>query len=61
MACRRTDLASGSTNLTGRYALSKDLALEGRINNLFDKAYETVDGYGTLGINAFVGIRYQPK
>ena len=48
-------------NLTGRYALSKDLALEGRINNLFDKAYETVDGYGTLGINAFVGIRYQPK
>lgn len=47
-------------NLTARYALSKELSIEGRINNLFDKNYETVHGY-TAGFNAFVGVRYQPK
>ena len=48
-------------NLTARYALSKELSIEGRINNLFDKNYETVHGYNTAGFNAFVGVRYQPK
>ena len=48
-------------NLTARYALSKELSIEGRINNLFDKNYETVHGYNTAGFDAFVGVRYQPK
>lgn len=48
-------------NLTGRYLIGKDWAIEGRVNNLFDRRYETVLGYGTLGLNAFVGIRYSPK
>ena len=51
----------GFVNLTARYELSKELSIEGRINNLFDKNYETVRGYNTAGINAFVGMRYQPK
>ena len=51
----------GLVNLTARYALGKDLSLEGRINNLFDKNYETVSGYNTAGFNAFIGLRYQPK
>ncbi len=51
----------GLVNLTGRYAISKTLAVEGRINNLFDKDYELVQGYNTPGFNAFVGIRYTPK
>ncbi len=50
----------GLVNLSARYAVAKNLAIEGRINNLFDKDYETVRGYGTLGFNAFVGVRYTP-
>lgn len=51
----------GLVNLTARYAFSKTLALEARVNNVFDKQYELVRGYGTPGINAFVGIRYTPR
>ena len=51
----------GLVNLTASYALGKDLSLEGRINNLFDKNYETVSGYNTAGFNAFIGLRYQPR
>lgn len=51
----------GLLNLTGRYAINPQLAIEGRINNLFDKEYETVLGYGTPGLNAFVGLRYTPQ
>lgn len=51
----------GLVNLTGRYAINKELAIEGRINNLFDKDYELVRGYATAGINAFIGLRYTPK
>ena len=49
------------TNLTGRYAITKELAIEGRINNVFDTQYETALGYGTFGRNAFIGLRYSPK
>jgi len=51
-------------NLTGSYAIRRDLALEGRINNLFNEKYETALDYmnkypyGTPGFNAFAGIRY---
>lgn len=51
-------------NLTGSYAIRRDLTLEGRINNLFNEKYETTLDYmnqyafGTPGFNAFVGIRY---
>ena len=48
----------GLVNLTGRYAINKSLSIEGRINNLFDKNYETVRHYNTAGLNAFVGLRY---
>jgi vitamin B12 transporter len=51
----------GLVNLTARYAINGELSLEGRINNLFDKNYETVSGYNTPGFNAFVGLRFQPK
>lgn len=49
------------SNLVGRYAINRELAIEGRINNLFDKEYETALGYGTFGRNAFIGVRYSPK
>ena len=49
------------TNLTASYRLDKDVSLFARINNVFDKQYELVRYYGTSGLNALVGLRYQPK
>ncbi|MDR3221411.1 MAG: TonB-dependent receptor [Candidatus Accumulibacter sp.] len=48
-------------NLTASYDLGHDLRIEGRLNNLFDKKYETVRYYNTEGFTAFVGLRYSPK
>ncbi|KAI5915578.1 TonB-dependent receptor [Thauera sp. 2A1] len=60
----------GLVNLTGRYAINRNLALEARVDNLFDREYELARAYGwsgpayvaydTPGLNAFVGIRYTP-
>ncbi|MDY0073286.1 MAG: TonB-dependent receptor [Thauera sp.] len=60
----------GLVNLTGRYAFNRNLALEARIDNLFDREYDLARGYAfggpgyvaydTPGITAFVGIRYTP-
>ncbi len=58
-------------NLTARYAVNKTVALEGRVNNLFDRDYElsradwlnhtSNNTYNTPGLNAFFGIRYTPE
>lgn len=50
----------GLVNLTAGRALDKDWSLQARVNNLFDKSYELAQGYGTPGVNVFVGVRYQP-
>lgn len=39
------------------YAINERLELYGRVENLFDANYQTVAGYGTLGRNAYVGVR----
>jgi vitamin B12 transporter len=39
------------------YPITEAIDLYGRVENLFDSAYETVLGYGNLGRNAHVGIR----
>jgi vitamin B12 transporter len=49
----------GLTNLMGRYHIDHHWQLEGRVENLFDKAYELADGYNTQDRIGFVGIRYQ--
>ncbi|MDR2189513.1 MAG: TonB-dependent receptor [Azonexus sp.] len=51
----------GLIDLTARYAINAELAVEARLNNLFDKRYETVLGYNTPGFNAFVGLRWHPR
>ena len=51
----------GVVNLFGRYPLSHDWSLEGRIDNLFNKDYELIRNYNTRGISAFLGIRYAPR
>ncbi len=48
-------------NLFGVWKVTRELALEGRINNLTDRNYSTVLGYETAGVNAFVGVRYTPQ
>ena len=49
------------TNLTANYRIDQNFSLFGRINNLFDRRYELIRDYGVAGVNALVGIRYQPK
>lgn len=48
-------------NLFGSYKIANDWRIEARINNVFDKEYETAWAYAQPGMNAFVGIRYNPK
>ncbi|MEW5943827.1 MAG: TonB-dependent receptor [Pseudomonadota bacterium] len=51
----------GIVNLTAGYALTKELTLRGRINNIFDKHYELVRDFNTPGANLFVSLHYQPR
>ena len=44
-------------DLGGSYEVSERLKLFARIENLFDKEYENVLGYGTYGAAAFGGVR----
>jgi vitamin B12 transporter len=44
-------------NLAASYQLSKHIEVFGRIDNLFDREYEAVLGYGTPGRSAYVGIK----
>ena len=43
--------------LGGSYRLSSRLEVTGRISNLFDRQYEEVFGYPSLGRTASIGIR----
>ena len=51
----------GMLNAYAKYALTHEWAVEGRVNNLLDKQYETAYGYNTPGANVFVGVRYAPR
>ncbi len=46
-------------NLTSSWELTDHLKLFGRIDNLFDKQYENVFGFGTPGLSAYAGIKAQ--
>lgn len=48
-------------NLYGAYQLGGGWSAFARINNLFDRDYETAADYATTGLNAFVGLRYTPQ
>lgn len=47
-------------NLTARYAISKSLSVFGRVENLFDRDYQTAYGYNQLPRGVFVGLSWQP-
>ena len=44
--------------LFSSYQVTEGLQVFSRIDNVFDKEYEEVDGYPALGMNANAGIRY---
>jgi vitamin B12 transporter len=63
---RRPDagrLLGGATvvDLTASYRVSPQLKVFGRIENLFDRRYETIYGYRQAARGAFVGLTWQPK
>jgi vitamin B12 transporter len=45
-----------NTNLD--YALTDNLSLNGKIDNVFDTNYETTDGYSTFGQSFYIGLKY---
>lgn len=44
-------------NLNAAYALSEQLTLTARVENLFDELYQQVLDYGEVGLSGYVGIR----
>ena len=44
-------------DLRASYPLRPGLELYGRIENLFDRAYETAFSYGALGRAGYAGVR----
>jgi vitamin B12 transporter len=50
----------GIVNLAARHMLQKTLSLEARLENIFDKPYQVIDGFNTPGRSVFVTLRYRP-
>lgn len=48
-------------NLTSRFALSPELALTARVENLLDRQYQTAYGYNQSGRAAYVGLVWAQK
>lgn len=51
----------GTVDVHARYALAPDWALQLRVNNLGDKAYETAYGYNQPGRTAYLTLNWSPK
>jgi Outer membrane cobalamin receptor protein len=62
---RTFDSASGTATLDAywlfdvraQWPITKGLMLQGRVENLADKSYQTARGYGTLGRTFYLGVR----
>ncbi len=51
----------GVVDLAIRHRLTRDWEVGGRVNNLFDKRYQTVDTFNELGRNALFTLAYRPQ
>ena len=51
----------GLLNLRARYRLARDWQVQGRVENLFDKDYQTVANYNSPGRSYFMGVSYEPS
>jgi vitamin B12 transporter len=68
-ASERYDNVANTTYLGGfgtldahvDYALSKDWAVQARVNNLGDKVYQTANGYNQQGRAAYLTLRWAPR
>lgn len=49
----------GIVNLAAHCRLGDSLLLEARLENIFDKEYQLIDGFNTPGRSAFVTLRYR--
>ena len=49
------------TNLTGSYNISKEMSIQGRVENLFNKQYALVNTYNTQDRSLFVSIAYKTR
>ena len=45
-------------NIYANYHINNQWSLTARVNNIFDRQYETINDYGALGSNAFFSMRY---
>jgi len=60
--CRKPeDLSYVLANLNGRYKVSKEVSLYGRIENLFDRDYQTVYGYNQAPFGVFAGVEWRNR
>ena len=58
----KTPFASYTTlDLQAEYAVSRDWALQAKLNNVSDRAYETALGYNQPGRQFLVTLRYTPQ
>ncbi len=48
-------------NLASQWQMAEQLSLFARVENLLDKEYQEVFGYGTPGIGGYAGLRWQAK
>ncbi|MBL8473362.1 MAG: TonB-dependent vitamin B12 receptor [Rhodocyclaceae bacterium] len=53
--------AYATADLRAEYRLNRDWRLQGRIENLFDKEYETAYLFNQPGRSAYVMLRYEPR
>ncbi|WP_341676010.1 TonB-dependent receptor [Niveibacterium sp. SC-1] len=51
----------GQVNLFAQWKFTREAQLEARVDNLFDKQYEKVAGYGTPGVSVFAGVRVSTR
>jgi vitamin B12 transporter len=57
----RTVGGYGLLDLTAAYAVSPQVKVFGRVENVFDRDYETAYGYRQPGRGLFVGLSWQPR
>ena len=59
MGARVNVAGYGIVNLIARHRLRRGLALQARLENLFDKEYQIVEGFNPQGRSVFVALSYQ--
>ena len=44
-------------HLAASYELSRGITIFSRVDNLFDRDYEEIQGFGTEGISGYLGVK----